>query len=368
MKAIGLISANYQGSKFGELTENRTLASLPYGGRYRLIDFALSNMANSGISTVGVIAPYNSGSLIDHIGEGRSWSLGRKSGGLFIMPGSIYGVQIAGSRFLMRDMLANKGFFERGEADCVIVTGSSDVCNIDFEPILKHHEASGKAVTMVYKKIPRGEKLQGFFLDIDESGKVTEIKNGGMGWSNYFMDCFIIDRKFMLNFLDWFKALEHMDMFQIMSDNMELMDIGAYDFKGYLGKINSAKDFLKVNQDMCDYVIRNEVFCNPDRPILTKTQDEAPAFFLPDSDVRNSIVSAGCRIEGTVENSIIFRSVNIGKGSVVRNCIIMMHGDIGENVLLDNVICDKYVTISDGVKIFGGDEENPIIIGKNNVL
>jgi glucose-1-phosphate adenylyltransferase len=119
---------------------------------------------------------------------------------------------------------------------------------------------------------------------------------------------------------------------------------------------------------MCDYGIRNEVFCNPDRPILTKTQDEAPAFFLQDSDVRNSIISAGCRIEGTVENSIIFRTVNIAKGAVVRNCIIMMHGDIGENAVLDNVICDKYVTIGDGVKIYGGDEETPIIIGKNSVL
>ena len=93
MKTIGLISANYTGSSFGRLTENRTLASLPYGGRYRLIDFALSNMANSGITTVGIISPYDSGSLIDHIGIGNPWSLARKNGGLFVMPGSAYGVQ-----------------------------------------------------------------------------------------------------------------------------------------------------------------------------------------------------------------------------------------------------------------------------------
>jgi glucose-1-phosphate adenylyltransferase len=368
MKTIGLISANYQGSRFGELTENRSLASLPYGGRYRLIDFALSNMCNSGITTVGIIAPYNSGSLIDHIGEGSPWSLGRKSGGLFIMPGSVYGVQNPGSRFLIRDLLANRDFFVKDDADYVIVTGSSDVYNMDYQPLIKYHQASGKPLTMVYKKVPKGEKYTGFFIEQDEDGKVQSINTSGSGWSNYFMDCFIADRKFMIEFLQWFKVLEHKDMFEVVADNLELLDVGTFEFRGYLGKINTATDLLRVNQDMCDYDIRNEVFCNPERTIYTKTQDEAPAFFLPGSDVRNSIVSAGCRIEGRVENSIIFRSVNIAKGAVVRNSVVMMHGDIGANAVIDNVICDKYVTINEGVKIYGGDEEVPIIIGKSSNL
>ena len=368
MKTIGLISANYQGNRFGELTENRTLASLPYGGRYRLIDFALSNMSNSGITTVGIIAPYNSGSLIDHIGIGNPWSLGRKNGGLFLMPGTVYGVQAEGTRFLLRDLLVNQDFFMRDNADYVIVTASSDVYNMDFRPLIKYHEAGGKPLTMVYTKVPKGEKNIGFFMDIDEDGKVTSIKKEGKGWSNYFMDCFIIDKKFMIDFLQWFKALEHMDMFEIIMSNMDFMEIGAFEFRGYLGKINTAKDLLKVNQDMCDYGVRNEVFCNPERTIYTKTQDEAPAFFMPGSDVRNSIISAGCRIEGTVENSIIFRSVNVGKGAVIRNSVIMMHGDIGDNAVLENVIADKYVKINDGVKIYGGDEDTPIIIGKNQTI
>jgi glucose-1-phosphate adenylyltransferase len=363
-----LISANYQGSRFGELTENRTLASLPYGGRYRLIDFALSNMTNSGITTVGVIAPYNAGSLIDHISAGSPWSLNRKSGGLFLMTGSVYGVRTSGNRFLLRDLYENKSFFERDDADYVILTSSSDVYNIDFQPLIKYHSESGKPLTMVYKKIHKGEDRTGFFLTLDDDGKVTDITTNGTGWSNYFMDCFIVDRKFMIDFLSWFKTLEHLDVFDIARNNLELLNIGSYEFKGYLGKINTSKDFLKVNQDMCDYDIRNEVFCDPERTIRTKVQDEAPAYFLPGSEVRNSIVSAGCRIEGRVENSIIFRTVNIGKGAVVRNSIIMMHGDIGENAVIDNVVCDKYVTISDGVKIYGGDEDSPIIIGKNSTL
>ncbi len=369
MKTIGLISANYQGHGFGQLTENRTLASLPYGGRYRLIDFVLSNMANSGITTVGIIAPYNSGSLIDHIGIGNPWSLGRKKGGLFLMPGSLYGVQASGSRFLIRDMLKNVKFFERDDADYVILTSSTDVYNMDYKTLIEHHDKSDNSITMVYKKMPRGEDLfkHGYFMDIDENGNVTALKPESYGWSNYFMDCCIVDREFILEFLNWFEALEYMDMFDVVRDNLDTLRVGAFEFRGYFGKVTNTSDFLTVNQGMTDYGIRNEVFCNPDRPIFTKSQDEAPVFYTPDSDVRNSTISAGCRIEGKVENSTIFRSVNIGKGAVVRNSVIMMHCNIGEGAVLDNVICDKYVTINDGVKIYGSGGD-PIIVGKDTTI
>lgn len=367
MKTIGLISANYQGEGFGELTEERTLASVPFGGRYRLIDFALSNMTNSGITTIGIIAPYTSGSLIDHIGIGNPWSLGRKNGGLFLMPGSVYGVQAKGRRFLIRDVLKNIKFFERDDADYVIISSSTDVYNMDYTPLIKYHSESDKPMTLVYKKIPRSEDYQGFFIDLDENGKVTNFKTENTGWGNYFIDCCIVNREFMLEFLKWFGALEYMDFFDVVRDNLSTFDIGSFEFRGYFGRVRSTSDLLKVNHDMSDYVIRNEVFCNPERTIYTKTQDEAPVFYLPGSDVRNSTISAGCTIEGTVENSTIFRSVNVGKDAVIRNSVIMMHCDIGEGVVLDNVICDKYVKVNDGVKIFGS-EDKPIIIGKEAVI
>lgn len=364
MKTVGLISANYNSSLFGEMLSNRSLASLPYGGRYRLIDFALSNMANSGITTVGVIAPYNSGSLVDHVGVGRPWSLDRKNGGLFIMPGSAYGLQSSGSRFLLRDIIKCRVFFEKDGADYVIMAGGTDVWNIDFKPLIEQHAKSDNPITMVYKKVPRGEDYLGYFLDLDENGKVRGINENGYAWSNYFADCFIVDREYMLDFMGWYDTLEYMDMIQIIKDNMDTTDIGSFEFKGYLGKIKNPTDFLKVNQAMTDYEIRNEVFCDPMRPIFTKAQDEAPVLHSGEADVRNSVISAGCRIEGKVENSIIFRSVNIEKGAVVRNSVIMMHGTIGEGAVIDNVIADKFVTISDGVKIYGGDGD-PVLIGKN---
>lgn len=367
MKTIGLISANYSSSSFGDLLDNRTPASLPYGGRYRLIDFALSNMTNAGIKTVGVIAPVNSGSLIDHIAGGANWSFGHKSGGLFIMPGSVYGMQRLGSRFLVRDLLKCEDFFVKDDADYVVMSGSSDVCNMDLEPIIATHRKSGKPITMVYKKMPRGEEFKGYFLDIDGQGKVVGIRTEAKGWSNYFADLFIIDRKRLIDFLGWFNSLEYMDMIEIIRNNIGSMDIGTYEFIGYLGKIQNALSFLQVNQAMTDYEIRKEVLCNPQRMIYTKTQDEPPVFYSSDADVRNSIISAGCHIEGKVENSVIFRSCHIAKGAVVRNSVIMMHDNIGEGAVIDNVIADKYVNIRPGLKLYGGERE-PVIIGKETSM
>jgi glucose-1-phosphate adenylyltransferase len=238
---------------------------------------------------------------------------------------------------------------------------------MDLEPMIKAHSQSGRPITMAYKKVPRGEDYSGLFLTSDEDGKVTQITNESYGWSNYFIDCFIIDRKYMIEFMKWFGAIDYMDFFYIVMDNMDKMDIGMYEFKGYFGKIKNSIDFLKVNQDFMDYEMRNEVFCNSERVIYTKAQDEAPALYLPGSEIHNSAVAAGCKIEGKVENSIIFRSVNIAKGAVVKNSVIMMHCEIGEGALLDNVICDKYVNITPGVKIYGGGSA-PITIGKENVV
>lgn len=367
MKTIGLISANYGSSSFGELLERRSLASLPYGGRYRLIDFALSNMANSGITTIGVIAPNDSGSLVDHIGTGSPWGLERKTGGLFIMPGSVFGMHRTGSRFLMRDLLKSHEFFEKDDADEVLMSGSTDVWNIDFRPLIRAHRASGKPITMVFKKVPRGEEFSGYFLDIDGTGKVTGISTSAEGWSNYFADCFIINRDYMLDFMEWYSPLEHMDMIEIICQNLDNINIGTFEFRGYLGKIRNTTEFLRVNQAMTDYEIRNEVFFNTERPIFTKTQDEAPVYHKPGADVRNSVISAGCTIEGKVENSIIFRSVHVGKGAVVRNSVLMMHDDIGDGAVLDNVVADKYVKINNSVKIYGGEAE-PVIIGKGKEI
>ena len=366
MKTIGLISANYISNKFGELTAERTLASLPFGGRYRLVDFALSNMVNSGIKTVGLITPFNSGSLLDHVGDGKPWSLGRKSGGLFILPGSIYGIHSEGDRFVMRDIINNKAFLERDNADYVIVSGSSDVFNMDYSELIKVHAASSNPVTLVYKHVDDAERYRGYFLERDNEGIVDEIKTSAEGEADYFMDLCIFDREYLIEFIQWYASLAHMDLFDIIRENPNIIGIGTYEFDGYLGKINDIVDYVRVSRDLFDYETRKKLFMG-ENPVYTKVQDEAPTLMGPDAEVKNSLIAAGCKIEGKVENSIIFRSTHIAPGAVVKNSVIMMHGEIGENALVHGVVTDKNVVITAGAKIAGGSE-GPLIVGKGKKI
>ena len=367
MKTIGLISGNYVSEKFGALNEHRTLASLPFGGRYRLVDFVLSNMVNSGISKVGIVTPFNSGSLSDHVGIGKSWSFAQKSDGLYLMPGSIFGIHNVGSRFLFRDIIQNRVFLDRSnDADYVIISGCTDVYNMDYTPFIEAHEKSGNQISLLYKKVENNPGYKGYYIELDNDNNVTKINRDYNATENMFCDCFIINKKFLLDFITWYEAFEHLDILEIIRNNMEQLKIGAYEFKGYFGKINTINDYMKVSKDMFDYDIRNEVF-HHDRIIYTKVQDEAPALFLEGSDAKNSIIATGCRIEGKVNDSIIFRSTSIAKNASVNNSVIMMHCEIGEGAVLENVIADKFVKISAGTKI-SGTPEAPIVLPKGTEM
>ncbi len=364
---IGLISANYTNDKFGVIAAERTLASLPYGGRYRFIDFPLSNMVNSGISTVGLVTPYNYRSLIDHVGDGKAWQLARKTGGMFMLPGSMYGIRYSAvGTFLQRDMMQNRHYFERDTADYVLFCGSGKVFNMDFRPLIEQHERNAYPVTLVYKKVEKGEDHTGMFLTVGEGGRVDRISYSARGEANYFLDCFVMDREFLIKFLDWFGALSYMDMMEILMDN--LGDIGAdsYEFGGYVGSVNDLDSYMKVNMDLLKPDVRRELF-ESERRIFTKVQDEPPVLYGSEASVKNSLISAGCIIEGHVENSIVFRSTRIEKGAVVKNCILMQHDVVKEGAYAANVICDKYVVLEKGAHI-EGNGEHPTALGKRQVL
>lgn len=361
-KMMGLICANYSEGNFGALTNERTIASMPFGGRYRLIDFPISNLVNSGISDVGLITPYMYRSLMDHVGAGKAWSIEHKVGGMFILPGSIYGLKNIQSKFLLRDLIQNRTFLERGSQDLVVVSSCNKVFNIDYKAVEKVHEESGNDITLIYKKGLDPMELSETYLDISSSGRVVDYANTPFGNKNCFIDAFIIEKSLILKFLDWYEALGYLDFIEIISENLDKVKVGSFAFDGYVGLINGLKSFMKTNSDILSADIRNELF-KPERPIMTKVLDASPAKYMSGSKASNSIVSTGCIIEGTVENSIIFRGVCIKRGAVVRNCIIMQKSVIGENSILNNVICDKLAVISPGVQLIGGSD-TPIVIGK----
>jgi len=359
---IGLLSTNYSGEKYGRLIDERPVASIPFGGRYRLIDFPLSSMVNSGIDSVGVITPSNYRSLADHLNMGREWGLNTKQGGMFLLPGAAHGLKSVTARFSLRDIILNEGFFRRADEETVLICAANRVYNIDFRPAIEQHQASGATATLLYKTIENSQQATGLFLDIASSGRVYGIAGSAQGQANCFLDCMLIQRRAILDFIECYRNMDFLDLTDILAENFDRLMVESWQYKGYEHAVDHAQDYLRVSQDLLRPEVQAELF-QPDRPILTKTQDSPPAKYLPGASVKNSMVAASCILSGTVEKSILFRNVTIGKDAVVRNCVIMQNCTIGEGAVVENLICDKYVTINPGVHL-SGSEESPFVIGK----
>ena len=338
---FGIIFANYTAEGFGALLSQRTIASLPYGGRYRLIDFPLSNMINSGITTVGVIMPSSYRSLIDHIGSGKEWNLDRKIGGLFILPGTIYGGHNTQESIMLSDLLTNSRYIQRRESETyALIASSNKVYNMDYRPMVEQHIESGKTVTFAFYR--------------DKAGNPRKLET------------LIVNRAELMTLVNDFASYSHLDLARLLQKEIPGSDIGRYEFSGYVKNVDSVQDYLEASFDLLDPAIQDAVFRGP-RTIYTKTQDEAPTFYGDDAKVDNSLISAGCEIDGTVENCILFRNVKVAKDAVLKNCIVMQHTTIGAGANLENMIMDKYITVNEGVKITGNPEK-PMIIRKNAVL
>lgn len=369
-QVLGLISCNYNNQSynndsFGKLTAERPLAAMPFGGRYRLLDFALSNMVNSGLRTIGLITPYYYRSILDHVGSGKEWSLNRKSGGLFILPGSIYGLKNSQGTFLLRDIIQNRPYLERSDAELVLLSGSTKIYNMDLRPFLAAHRASGNAITMAYKLTPESEQRSGTYLELTE-GRVTDTRQDAAGTAACSLDCLLIQRKLLLDFIEGYQALNYIDVLEIIRQNLATIQVGGYEFSGWLGQVDTIGDYMRCSQALLDEDVRRELFSGGAK-VYTKIQDSPPAKYCAGAEVKNSLVPTGCIIRGKVENSVLFRGVEIGKGAVVKNCVIMQKCRIQPGAVLENVICDKFVTIGSGNKLFG-TLAKPMVIAKNSEI
>lgn len=359
-RMMGLIGTNYSGGDFGLLTEERPIASIPFGGRYRLVDFPLSNMVNSGINTVGLITPYMYRSLLDHVGNGKAWSLSRKVGGMFILPGSVYGVKNNQGKLLLRDIIMNRAYLERTRRELVVVSASNKIFNIDYREVAAQHEKSGAVITLLYKRVPDGEAIHGLEPVCDSRGRVTDIRKPLPGPSNQYLDSFIIDRELLLKFTEWYSALEYLDLVEIIRENLDKLMVCGYEFTGYMKAIDNAADYMAASMELLSPTVIEALFTGPNK-IITKVQDAPPAKYFPTAQVRSSMIASGCMIRGTVENSIIFRGCVIEEGAVVRNSVILPHGTIDRDTLVENVICDKFVRIGDGARLYGSSHK-PLIV------
>ena len=360
-KVIGLITANYSTKKPCELAVSRPMASLPYGGRYRTIDFALSNRVNCGIRTVGLVMPYNYRSLIDHVDSGKDWMLDRKNGGLFILPGTAFGTSRTGSRFLIRDLANNRVFIERSKADYIVCSGANMIFNMDFGEIIAEHEASGVDITVLtHTATEPDEDIVGF--NMDGGGRVTGIRHGVVYGDTEFLDAFVIGREMLQTLLDWYSSVDYLDLFEALENDYGRVNVREYKFNGYVAPVFNTDSYFHRSMDLLRPEVDEQLFPS-DRWIKTKAHDTPPAKYERGCYVRNSIVSAGSRIYGSVADSILGRNVIVESGATVRNAIVMQDCVIESGARVENAIVDRRNTIPAGTEL-RGTPESILIKGK----
>ncbi|WP_078552546.1 glucose-1-phosphate adenylyltransferase subunit GlgD [Bacillus alkalicellulosilyticus] len=364
---LGVINIDNENDYLKELTYFRCGATTPFGGRYRLIDFPLSNMTNSGIHEIAVFARRKYRSLMDHLGTGSSWDLDRKHGGLFILPPDWHDPSDI-SKGDLQHFHNNRDFFERSVSKYVLITGSQHVCNIDYRQAFKQHLETNADVTIIYKTINELEEEHQLChkLAVDEAKKVTEITNDHAN-PNVAMGTFIIKKSLLLELVDYCIA-RGMENFFIdgIIHQLPALAVYGYEYKDYLAVINSIQSYYKHSMSLLQPAVYRDVFFNH-QTIYTKVKDQPPAKYIKGSSVKNSLIANGCVIEGEVENCILFRGVHVKKGASIKNSIIMQRCEINENVTLQNVILDKDVCLNPDRTLVGVMEQ-PFVVAKRKVI
>ena len=370
---FGLIYAGEQNINLRELVYLRTVGALPVGGRYRAIDFILSNMVNSGIRNIGVIAQRSYHSLMDHLGSGKEWDLSRKNDGLFILPPFSSAENMGTYRGLVDASKGVMGYISRSKQPYSILSGSYTIFNRTFDDMVEYHMDSGADITMLYNEEEadffKGERYNDVRLHLNDDGRVIDLEiNATTSDSKKVgMDTYVM-RKDLLEYLveDCMSRGKYNFVSDLLMGNLNRIKIMGYEHKGYVGRLHSVASYYKINMDFLNRDVQDHLFYS-DNQIYTKIKDEVPAKYAKTSNVKNSLVANGCIIEGEVENSILFRGVYVGKGAKIKNSIIMQNSEIYNNSDLEYVILDKSVNIRQGRRLIG-DEVFPVIIRKGAIV
>lgn len=366
---MGIINLSASTDKLKSLTEIRTIGSIPIGGRYRVIDFILSNMVNSGISKIAITTQGKARSLYDHVGSGKYWDLDRKKDGLYYFhpeASSIDIVQKKGDIEVFNDML---GYIQSSTQEYVLLSRSYMIAHVDFDEMLENHKKSGADISILYKRMNNHVRR---FIDcdtvnIDENDEIISMgKNlGKKKYYNVSLEMYLMKRTVLVDLIEEAVHVGNVNFLkQAVFNQIGNLTVKAQPFEGYLACINSIQNYYNTNLDMLDPEVQAELFHHEDL-VYTKIKDEPSTYYADDSDTTNSLVSSGCIIEGVVENSVLSRGVHVKKGAIVRNSIVMQNTVINETANINYMILDKNVEISEK-RTFNGDADHPFVIAKNS--
>lgn len=365
----GLIFSNMHEKLIPDLTAFRSCGSVPFGGRYRLIDFVISNMVAGGISTVGVVTKSNYKSLMDHIGTGRDWDLARKRGGLVLLPPyASAGTGLYHGR--MEAMISARDFVSHSGCDWGVMADCNYIFNADVQDIVSEHIASGADITVVAKNM----RLAGSMLfdsvtyATDSDGRVTEVRLEPIEDGQYLcgLNMFVVSKSFMLRLIEQTqgRGVFHFER-DILQARCRDLKIHAYITDAQVLRIGSMKEYYSANMALLQPAVRHELF--DVHPVYTKVRDEMPVRYGLFAKVSNSLIADGCLIEGSVEDSVLFRSVSVGRGAKIKNCILMQGCTVEDGADIEGVVADKDTVITAGRRL-AGCAENPLFIPKGGVV
>lgn len=373
--ALGIIFPNSYDSLVPELVGERLMASIPFAGRYRMVDFILSSMVNCGIDNVSLIVRKNYHSLMDHLGSGREWDLTRKNGGLNIVPPfAEKTVKVYNGRV---EALASVLDFLKDQKEKYVVMSDANIAvNFDFKAMIDAHVASGADVTVAYseEKLPKAV-LESEVLSKDlyytlnvEDGRVTKIymnmKEDTV--QNLSMNIYVIDREFLIDqittaFVRGYTYFER----DILAPQLDKLNVQAFKYDGYIARISDMKSYFDENMKLLDDANLDALFSA--NPVYTKIRDDNPTRYIKGAKAKNIMAADGCVIEGEVENSVLFRGVKVAKGAKVKNCVLMQDTVVEAGASVEYVISDKNVTISEGKELKGTDTF-PVYVAKHQTV
>ena len=357
-------------SHLNDLTIRRTAASLPFGGRYRLIDFALSNLVNANITTVGIVTKNNYNSLMDHIRMGRDWDLNRKNSGITVFPPFVFNSAHDVYKGKIDALYTLRGYMMKALEEYVVIANTNIAFNIDFEEVEKFHiEKNADITVLTYKtdeytpkknivKVDKNQRITDMRYPVDADSKKKQLCN---------LNIYFIKKDLLINLIDNAYAYGSYDFEKdILQKKLADLYIMSYEVTDYVAVIDRIPTYFKHSMDLLDSKVREELFYKYST-IYTKVKDSVPTKYKEGAEVKNSLIADGCVIDGIVENSVLFRSVRVGKGAVVKNCIIMEDGIIMENASLEYTITDKNVIIQPGRKLCGTDTY-PMVVVKGKTV
>ena len=370
MRAIGIILAGGNSSKMRELSAKRAIAAMPVVGSYRSIDFALSNMSNSKIQNVAVFTQYNSRSLNEHLSSSKWWDFGRKQGGLYVFNPTITPKNSYWYKGTADALYQNMGFLRDSHEPYVVIASGDGIYKLDYNKVLEEHIKSNADITVVVKEVNPVEDdptRYGVVVKMDEKNRILDFEEKPLVATTNLVSIgvYVIRRRQLLELLETCAAEERMDFVKdIIVRYKSIKNVHAYKMDSYWRNISTVESYYRANMDFLNSDIRDYFFKQyPD--VYSKVDDLPPAKYNYGCEVRNSLISSGCIINGRVENSVIFKKVFVGNNCVIKNSIVLNDVHIGDNCYIENCIIESKDTLRANTTHIGEDRNIKVVVEKN---